>query len=728
MGLIDLQTDLKSLKYGKDRFGQGNSGQPYIKTPIPDNSSSQAKDKDFILRGGMNAPKDAIKDVVRLTKYFTDLKSPSGMLFIAKQNLLSRTGVATQASGKEDWKNAPLNEGAYTPLSTLGQALGGFSGLHLDKQGINPIKGIKTYTDVKNIVVGSMTGEGNRLVDFYNTTISTTNLSSTLYSYSGGPNSPLGIGKTNIPIIPSEQRTGINNPKIKNSGFFPVPIPPDVDPLDFVTSDPGILGSPNRGFNPNYDDVPPPPPKSGFGVFKAKNVELDKNKILFLNDNTVTNIYNPGGGVKMWNGLNRSKSASSFLLNSNSVYTPGTLNPRSDLNTYQIGKVNSTGEFSNFYNPLNNTGTFGLNSVVGVSYKFNSIFPGTSINENLNSGNDGKFGRSFETNVYIDSNLNNSKRINDNNTLTLTQKELEEQLQDKPNKSNPGSEIQDFREYLTEKDGSKTIMSTAPLYNSKWVIDNKSGENRIRYTSPGQKGNIKDYSAGKIVNGNESTVDRINALPIYQSSNVKEDTEDLIKFRIAAINTQDPTKFQYVHFRAYIDSFSDAYTGNWEGTKYMGRGEQFYKYSGFDRKINLGFTVAAQSKPELIAQYKKLNFLASNLAPTYSPQGYMGGPLIRLTIGGWCYELPGFISSMTLDVPSESPWEIGIGDGVIDETVKQLPHIVKVTGFSFTPIHTFRPEKQVNNYGGEPEGEGFVDKYGPQRYLALENESGNNYD
>ena len=39
MGLINLQTDLKSLKFGKDRPGGGNSGQPFIQTPIPDNQS-----------------------------------------------------------------------------------------------------------------------------------------------------------------------------------------------------------------------------------------------------------------------------------------------------------------------------------------------------------------------------------------------------------------------------------------------------------------------------------------------------------------------------------------------------------------------------------------------------------------------------------------------------------------------------------------------------------------
>ena len=34
MPLLDLKTDLKSIKYGHDRPGGGDSNQPYIKTDI----------------------------------------------------------------------------------------------------------------------------------------------------------------------------------------------------------------------------------------------------------------------------------------------------------------------------------------------------------------------------------------------------------------------------------------------------------------------------------------------------------------------------------------------------------------------------------------------------------------------------------------------------------------------------------------------------------------------
>ena len=186
----------------------------------------------------------------------------------------------------------------------------------------------------------------------------------------------------------------------------------------------------------------------------------------------------------------------------------------------------------------------------------------------------------------------------------------------------------------------------------------------------------------------------------------------------------------------------------------MGRGEPFYKYGNFTRDVNLAFTVAAQSRPEIMEMYRKLNFLASNLAPDYTSQGYMGGPLVQLTLGGWCYELPGFIKSLTLDVPQESPWEIAIPSGDTGTTplggisyrepsVKEMPMICRVTGFTFTPIHKFRPQKQDNKYGNgilvgaknnqkiktvkeEIARNGKYDGYGPQRFIQLDDGGGNN--
>ena len=306
--------------------------------------------------------------------------------------------------------------------------------------------------------------------------------------------------------------------------------------------------------------------------------------------------------------------------------------------------------------------------------------------------------------------------------------------------------LQDFRRdlYHIGDQEKSTITGIAPAYNNGLNTIDGRGDSRINYISPGQKGNIISYTTGKVLESGEILpVDKINAQPIYKSGGVKSEPEisknDLIKFRIAAV-LRNGQKV-YMHFRAYINTFSDSYEASWDSLKYMGRGEDFYKYNGFGRKVSLSFTVAAQSKPELMAQYKKLNFLASTLAPDYGNSGYMGGVMTTLTVGGWCYELPGFINSLNLDVPEESPWEIAIDDkleggkGSGDGTVKEMPHIVNVS-MDYTPIHKFRPELQKNRYNDD----GFVEEtfdsngvlsrrgYGKQRFIALTNGISENYD
>jgi hypothetical protein len=583
MGLLDLQTNLKNYKFGQapasDRPGGGNSGQPYIKNPIDNNIIPQSE--DFLFRGGLNAPLDAGVDVARLTKFFGDLKSPSGVLFVAKQNTLSRIGVQTQASP------TALNEGAYTPLSTLAQAGIGFTGAHVYKQGVNPLKGVTTYLDIVNEVVGDESGEGNRLVDLFNTHEGKFS-GSTLYSYSGGPNSSLGVGKTNINFA-TDNKGGIA--KTLSNGPFNE---------SFIFSQTGIRNTDtNRTGLPSYNP--------------------------FATNRGVTTIFK--------NKFNSENIDNNLTIEDESVY-----------NRFNIYDNNST--------PLTTT-----------------------------------------------------QRIYDNGTVTWDQEKIEEQksLNDS---SNPSSQqIQDFRKSLLEgdqKENAKKIMGFAPNY----TIDNQKMEggvgSRVGLASPGQIGDRSDYQKKKGI-ANYKGVDLINASKIYTGRPKSIEYNDFVKFRIAALN-RDGSK-TYIHFRAFINSFNDNYGSNWDSISYMGRGEDLYKYSKFTREVSVGFTVAAQSKEELIPQYKRLNYLASTLAPDYGDSGYMGGVITTLTLGGWLYEQPGFITSLSLTPPQESPWEIAIESGEIgspgdgDSSVKELPHIINVE-MSFTPIHQFKPELQSKNGEG----------------------------
>jgi hypothetical protein len=92
--LINLKTNLKSLKFGGDRPASGTSNQPYIVTDIP-SGTGYLRDgmplrsgPDFILRDGFLAPLKALKDVSRLAKMFIDTKSPRGLFFTLKRKFI----------------------------------------------------------------------------------------------------------------------------------------------------------------------------------------------------------------------------------------------------------------------------------------------------------------------------------------------------------------------------------------------------------------------------------------------------------------------------------------------------------------------------------------------------------------------------------------------------------------------------------------------------------------
>jgi hypothetical protein len=326
---------------------------------------------------------------------------------------------------------------------------------------------------------------------------------------------------------------------------------------------------------------------------------------------------------------------------------------------------------------------------------------------------------------------------------TYTQEDLLSQIKTEA----PGIIRQDFRKTLRDREGGipsfkPTSISEAPDYLTK------NWENRTNAGNPG----IGNYSRGNsYTKGRGTALDKINALPIYQSKNGKADDgkpiNDLIKFRIGVVDNDKPSELtNYIHFRAFIDNFSDSYGTQWTGERYPGRGEEFFRYSGFTRGISLSFTVAAQSKQELIPMYKKLNYLASSTMNDYSPSGYMRAPFIKLTIGGYLYEQFGFLKSINYGWEMKAPFEIGVNDGVYkadkttqnytpnteviynddgnfgdDTSVKELPHVIRVTGFEFQPIYNFLPKRQSLSFGDSGE----ISSEGDEHYIALQSDNNN---
>jgi len=200
-------------------------------------------------------------------------------------------------------------------------------------------------------------------------------------------------------------------------------------------------------------------------------------------------------------------------------------------------------------------------------------------------------------------------------------------------------------------------------------------------------------------------LDKINGHLIYSSKEEEEKIKvktsalkDLVTFRIGVISLGGLTDviseppIYYMHFRSFIDSFSDSYSSDWSAQTYMGRGEKLYKYNSFDRNINMSFTVAAQSQAEMMGMYQKLNYLASTTAPQYTPYGYMTGTIAKMTLGRYLNNVHCKIDSIEYEIPEDSPWMVdNPDDGVSKNPYNQLPFIIKVR-MRFTPLHNFRPE------------------------------------
>lgn len=214
------------------------------------------------------------------------------------------------------------------------------------------------------------------------------------------------------------------------------------------------------------------------------------------------------------------------------------------------------------------------------------------------------------------------------------------------------------------------------------------------------------------------TADKMAMKPLYNSSTVATDVadSDFIKFRISVVNNDNPSKRTWITFRAFIDSFSDSFNAQWSDVKYVGRGENFKTYGGFGREINMGFTVAVQSRQEQFPLYEKLNYLASLTAPDYSDEGFMRGNLVYLTVGDYLRDVPGVLKGISIGGFERSSWEIAkklngnpLGEYnnrnkllKREDKIAQLPHVLQVSGFSFTPIHNFVPQKGSKFIGYDP--------------------------
>ena len=721
--LINSTTDLNKLKFttsGGDRWDQGKSGQPYIIKPIPgandtfeqqlDGQPLPKSGVDFLLRGGLKSVDSALDDVSRLTKMLFDTRSPNGFEFIAKQNVLSRQNVKTEASFGTGYAGGGLNQGVYSAVGTLAQA--GLAPLATGatnlfgvnpRTDINPLSGdfgdnksnnggINSYfhtINTQNIIQDGSWAFNNRLVLLNdginlgneettiggNITLNPNNAGVDILNYSGGPDSVLLFGKTNIRF--ADQRTGLKNAKLPKGTTGATSFIQVTGPNDY-----SALNTPGHGFEDIEASI-------------TGNPSIEEN--LRVSSIIKSNIFHKGA-----------------------------------TNSFLNAQINSG---------FSNTDLILSDLEEGYSLDLEKI-------DQYSAQPEGAL-RLFNPNVY--ENGGSLKSDTSNNYITwnygaelLNQEQLySASLNNSGNRSQLN--ISDFREVKRNQDKFKdlfaqpgdvrtnnapvsSILSLAPNYatqNKNNLFNQgdpgKSNPTTDRLGTPGLgKKNVWNYAYQVTGSMSKTALDKINALAMYTGSvgdSLLRSTRDSCNFNIAVINNYNQgANNTYIHFRAFLDEFSDSYGAEWNEVQYVGRGEKLYNYAGFNRDISIGFTVYAQSKAELIPMYKKLNYLASTLAPDYNDAGYMRGNIVKMTVGGYLFDQPGIIKSLNFTVPMESTWEIAIDtSGSKDPGVKQLPHMIKVTGLQFTPIHKFIPALANKKSG-------LINIKDPdQKYIALAN-------
>jgi len=237
------------------------------------------------------------------------------------------------------------------------------------------------------------------------------------------------------------------------------------------------------------------------------------------------------------------------------------------------------------------------------------------------------------------------------------------------------------------------------LYVGQKPSDNIPREGKYR---EGKTFKIKPTNFDSIQN-QEDRVDKITAKPLSREKD--EDLQDTVPFRIVKIDNSGNGNNTYINFRAYIEGLSDSYKADWGSFKYMGRGENFYFYNGFDREISFKFQVPVLSKYEQKQVFAKLNYLASLCAPDYSQGGFMRGNIIKLTIGDYLIDVPGIFQGVSYAVSDDAGWDIARGDNGNKIGINEgdtggyvMPRLIDVSGFTFKPIHNFIPKTVDENY------------------------------
>lgn len=689
MPLLDLKTDLKSLRFGNDRQGGGSSGLPYIQTSLPEQASqleliSQQSAKfsnDFPIRGGGKSAATIATDLIRVTKFLAD--TGRGPFFIAKQVGLQLSNPRTEVGSVLG--NTPYTQ-VYVPTNTLAQIGVQGTGIHWDRPGISPNTPDQLkYAYVVGQQVVTNNPNTNRLLALYGNKINPGGFTIdptlnkklgideqsqlNLFNYSNGPESFYGLGRTIIPRF--ETTTPTSASILQNPFVYGTRPNPTLDYRRYITASDVYMTQSGDVFGLGYVQAQ--------GSFYLNNIGQQSDIIV---NNFTTNRYPTNftliTGSKPVFDYSKYIAAQKVFVSESRVQVISGIEANGQ--TFAAVLQQSFVSRSNFE-------TTPFPTTFSGSY----VRPQPTLRTNINGQNAFKLYTTYGSNSPLLE--SNSKAIlesaNDPNFsspagYTFTYSLIKSRANESRN--NRGQIPQDFRKILIDnRIGDKSLYS----YDYKSPSINMQG--RIGLADSG----LTTFDRSFITSTNSATQDKVTMTPLDTQLIPGQGTaRDLVKFSIEGVDNNNPVNTTKIHLRAYVKGFSDNHTANWQGFQYTGRGDTFYTYQGFNREVGLSFSLPALSRPEMQRIYQKANYLASLCYPDYNSSGLMRGNIVLLTFGDYLYRVPGLLKNVNITIPDEASWEIAMTEPErgADTDMFELPQLLEIS-LAFTPIMSILPRR-----------------------------------
>jgi hypothetical protein len=682
MALLDLKTNLKSLKYGSDTPGGGNSGQPYQQVDINTADSGfnrfrMTKFDDGLVRGGVvGAANASIVDTFRIGKFLKDF--PKGPLFIVKQvglqlsnpqletkklktdnpttggGLLRNVGnfalntanKIVNAVGPTRIYNLGINTLAQVPVNAFGQ--------HFNRHGLLPVQ--DDQTKYLAVAQNNNSEKNNRLTGLRNRF---------------GLGTDYDLYKGNIKLRRGEQRT-LSIIAATFEGGIPFANSVYNDIQNSRIAD--YIGGPSSVYGIGRTLIPRTPERTN-DKLKIDDAKNRNYNALHIPEAKISSSFD--FGISLITTSNLTDSSFDLIKDTN-------LNINSSLLEYNA--------ITTYSSSLSLAGTNQKNSYISASRNIRNF-----VQASLRSGS--TFGKeNFNDGFSLYSNPEN-----DPNTLNDTTPELYK-LKFKPVSPAVSASADLGLSNLKNSQGSTDIFGI-DIPTDINAIDKSLDQNVINYSNP----LIKKYSelrnvitstnnAYKDLNTKTVGVDRQQADIVLKNKKGIEITNEL-KNKFVRTNDiypfEDAMALKFVpldpftgqpldltlNFLGYLNEFTENYNSNWGDVKYTGRSEKFYIFNEFTREVNVGFNIPCFHPDELEAKHCQLSALASTLAGKYNDNGLLGGIITRLKLGKYVNDQPGIIKNLTFSPIQDSSWDLDA----------KLAFYIKVN-FGFTVIHNFLPQ------------------------------------